>query len=173
MAGVADAYRVVPCDANRTSRCMAMARPTISFTDVTFTTWIEDYVHPTPLIPVCAPPTDADGLFSFAFPSSSPNGQRVGQSYATAMVVLGSVLKTAAMVCSASAPADRGFGHGRFRKYVAATALQSRITRTPTRSWRDISLLLRFGKGPGFWSRVQQGYANRICTSLPSSLRIA
>ena len=26
---------------------------------------------------------------------------------------------------------------------------------------------------PGFWSQVQQGYANRICTSLPSSLRIA
>jgi hypothetical protein len=27
--------------------------------------------------------------------------------------------------------------------------------------------------GPGFWSQVQQDYANRICTSLPSSLRIA
>jgi Toprim domain len=26
---------------------------------------------------------------------------------------------------------------------------------------------------PGFWRQVQQGYANRICTSLPSSLRIA
>jgi hypothetical protein len=26
---------------------------------------------------------------------------------------------------------------------------------------------------PGFWSQVQQGYAKRICTSLPSSLRIA
>ena len=26
---------------------------------------------------------------------------------------------------------------------------------------------------PGFWNQVQQGYANRICTSLPSSLRIA
>ena len=26
---------------------------------------------------------------------------------------------------------------------------------------------------PGFWSQVQQGYANRICTYLPSSLRIA
>ena len=26
---------------------------------------------------------------------------------------------------------------------------------------------------PGFWSQVQQRYANRICTSLPSSLRIA
>src|ERR1700719_2276672 len=32
------------------------------------------------------------------------------------------------------------------------------------------SLLARV---PGFWSQVQQGYANRICTSLPSSLRIA
>lgn len=29
-------------------------------TDVPFTTWIEDYVHPTPLAPVCAPPSDAD-----------------------------------------------------------------------------------------------------------------
>lgn len=29
-------------------------------TDVPFTTFIEDYVHPTPLIPVTAPPTDAD-----------------------------------------------------------------------------------------------------------------
>jgi hypothetical protein len=27
---------------------------------LTLDTWIEDYVHPTPLIPVCAPPTDAD-----------------------------------------------------------------------------------------------------------------
>ena len=27
--------------------------------------------------------------------------------------------------------------------------------------------------GPGFLEQVQQGYANRICTSLPSSLRIA
>ena len=26
---------------------------------------------------------------------------------------------------------------------------------------------------PGLWSQVQQGYANRSCTSLPSSLRIA
>ena len=26
---------------------------------------------------------------------------------------------------------------------------------------------------PEFWSQVQRGYANRICTSLPSSLRIA
>src|SRR5580658_9365414 len=26
---------------------------------------------------------------------------------------------------------------------------------------------------PGFWSQVQRVYANRICTSLPSSLRIA
>jgi hypothetical protein len=29
-------------------------------TDVPFTTWIEDYVHPTSLVPVCAPPTEAD-----------------------------------------------------------------------------------------------------------------
>jgi lipase (class 3) len=29
-------------------------------TDVPFTTFIEDYVHPTPLAPVCAPPSDAD-----------------------------------------------------------------------------------------------------------------
>jgi isopentenyl diphosphate isomerase/L-lactate dehydrogenase-like FMN-dependent dehydrogenase len=28
-------------------------------------------------------------------------------------------------------------------------------------------------RAPGFWSQVQQGYAKRICTSLPSSLRIA
>ena len=26
---------------------------------------------------------------------------------------------------------------------------------------------------PGFWNQVQRVYANRICTSLPSSLRIA
>jgi hypothetical protein len=30
--------------------------------DVPFTTFIEDYVHPTPLVPVTAPPTDADVL---------------------------------------------------------------------------------------------------------------
>jgi Lipase (class 3) len=29
-------------------------------TDVPFTSWIEDYVHPTPLVPICAPPSDAD-----------------------------------------------------------------------------------------------------------------
>jgi len=29
-------------------------------TDVPFTTWIEDFVHPTALVPVCAPPEDAD-----------------------------------------------------------------------------------------------------------------
>jgi hypothetical protein len=29
-------------------------------TDVPFTTWIEDYVHPTALVPVCWPPTDDD-----------------------------------------------------------------------------------------------------------------
>jgi hypothetical protein len=31
-------------------------------TDVPFTTFIEDYVHATPLVPVTAPPTDADVL---------------------------------------------------------------------------------------------------------------
>jgi hypothetical protein len=29
-------------------------------TDVPFTTWIADYVHPRPLAPICAPPSDAD-----------------------------------------------------------------------------------------------------------------
>jgi hypothetical protein len=29
-------------------------------TEVPFTTWIEDYVHPTALVPVCEPPTDDD-----------------------------------------------------------------------------------------------------------------
>jgi hypothetical protein len=28
-------------------------------------------------------------------------------------------------------------------------------------------------RDPEFWSQVQQSYANPICTSLPSSLRIA
>jgi hypothetical protein len=69
---------------------------------------------------------------------------RVGHSYATAAVAPGAVLKTAAMVCFACVLTGRGLRHGRFRKYVAAAALQSRITWAPARSWSDISLLLRF-----------------------------
>jgi hypothetical protein len=36
-------------------------------TDVPLTTWIEDYVHATPLVPVCAPPTDQDVQKDFVF----------------------------------------------------------------------------------------------------------
>jgi predicted lipase len=36
-------------------------------TDVPFTTWIEDYVHPTPLVPVCATPTEAEVEQDFVF----------------------------------------------------------------------------------------------------------
>jgi Lipase (class 3) len=42
------------------SYCNGNGRAHDLVTDVPFTTWIEDYVHPTPLIPVCAPPSDAD-----------------------------------------------------------------------------------------------------------------
>ena len=42
------------------SYCNGNGRAHDLVTDVPFTTWIEDYVHPTPLIPVCAPPTDTD-----------------------------------------------------------------------------------------------------------------
>jgi Lipase (class 3) len=42
------------------SFCNGNGRAHDLVTDVPFTTWIEDYVHPTPLIPVCAPPTDDD-----------------------------------------------------------------------------------------------------------------
>ena len=36
-------------------------------TDVPFTTWIEDFVHPTPLVPVCKPPSDDDVRRDFLF----------------------------------------------------------------------------------------------------------
>ncbi len=42
------------------SFCNSNGRAHDLVTDVPFTTWIEDYVHPTQLIPVSAPPTDAD-----------------------------------------------------------------------------------------------------------------
>jgi lipase (class 3) len=42
------------------SFCNGNGRAHDLVTDVPFTSWIEDYVHPTPLIPVCAPPTEAD-----------------------------------------------------------------------------------------------------------------
>jgi hypothetical protein len=42
------------------SYCNANGRAHDLVTDVPFTSWIEDYVHPTPLIPICAPPSDAD-----------------------------------------------------------------------------------------------------------------
>jgi hypothetical protein len=42
------------------SFCNGNGRAHDLVTDVPFTTWIEDYVHPTPLVPVCAPPTDKD-----------------------------------------------------------------------------------------------------------------
>jgi hypothetical protein len=42
------------------SYCNGNGRAHDLVTDVPFTTWIEDYVHPTPLIPVCEPPSDAD-----------------------------------------------------------------------------------------------------------------
>jgi hypothetical protein len=51
------------------SYCNGNGRAHDPVTDVPFTTWIEDYVHPTPLIPVCEPPTDAevqqDALFAW------------------------------------------------------------------------------------------------------------
>jgi hypothetical protein len=37
----------------------------------------------------------------------------------------------------------------------------------------DLSFEWQSGNRPEFWSQVQQIYANRIFTSLPSSLRIA
>lgn len=42
------------------SYCNGNGRAHDLVTDVPFTTWIEDYVHPTSMIPVCMPPTDAD-----------------------------------------------------------------------------------------------------------------
>jgi hypothetical protein len=42
------------------SYCNANGRAHDLVTDVPFTSWIEDYVHPTPLVPICAPPSDAD-----------------------------------------------------------------------------------------------------------------
>jgi hypothetical protein len=46
--------------------------------------------------------------------------------------------------------------------------------RIRSRKFRSRIALENFKRvNPGFWSQVQQGYANRICTSLPSSLRIA
>jgi hypothetical protein len=42
------------------SYCNGNGRAHDLVTDVPFTTWIEDYVHPTSLVPVSEPPTDAD-----------------------------------------------------------------------------------------------------------------
>jgi hypothetical protein len=42
------------------SYCNGNGRAHDLVTDVPFTTLIEDYVHPTPLVPICNPPTDAD-----------------------------------------------------------------------------------------------------------------
>lgn len=47
-------------EAGGRSYCNANGRAHDLVTDVPFTTWIEDYVHPTALAPVCAPPTEAD-----------------------------------------------------------------------------------------------------------------
>jgi hypothetical protein len=51
------------------SFCNGNGRAHDLVTDVPFTTWIEDYVHPTPLVPVCAPPTETqvrqDVLFAW------------------------------------------------------------------------------------------------------------
>ena len=52
-------------------------------------------------------------------------------------------------------------------KYLLAGLELLQTARRDSRDW----LLKQLG--PGFWSQVQQGYAKRICTSLPSSLRIA
>ena len=42
------------------------------------------------------------------------------------------------------------------------------------KEYKEVEMLYEIiSPDPGFWSQVQQGYAKRICTSLPSSLRIA
>ena len=52
-------------------------------------------------------------------------------------------------------------------------ARSSRADEARIRRYETISARWFVERWPGFWSQVQQGYANRICTSLPSSLRIA
>jgi hypothetical protein len=56
-------------EARGRSYCNGNGRAHDLVTDVPFTTWIEDYVHPTSLVPVSAPPTDAevqqDALFAW------------------------------------------------------------------------------------------------------------
>ena len=42
------------------SFCNGNGRAHDLVTDVPFTTWVEDYVHATPLIPICSPPSEAD-----------------------------------------------------------------------------------------------------------------
>lgn len=66
-----------------------------------------------------------------------------------------------------------------------ATLVPARETSGPAEPHDDIAAQLtqvrsageaegiRQGSARGFWSEVQRVYENRICTSLPSSLRIA
>jgi hypothetical protein len=49
------------------SYCNGNGRAHDLVTDVPFTTWIEDYVHPTPLVPICDTPTDAEVRQDFLF----------------------------------------------------------------------------------------------------------
>src|SRR5215470_16592820 len=42
------------------SFCNGNGRAHDLVTDVPFTTWVEDYVHATPLIPICSPPSEED-----------------------------------------------------------------------------------------------------------------
>ena len=42
------------------SFCNGNGRAHVLVTDVPFTTWIEDYVHATPLIPISVPPSEED-----------------------------------------------------------------------------------------------------------------
>lgn len=49
------------------SYCNGNGRAHDLVTDVPYTTWIEDYVHPTNLVPVCEPPSDAEVQQDFLF----------------------------------------------------------------------------------------------------------
>jgi len=42
------------------SFCNGNGRAHVLVTDVPFTTWIEDYVHATPFIPISVPPSEED-----------------------------------------------------------------------------------------------------------------
>jgi hypothetical protein len=66
--GFPQAGRIIATVRGR-SYCNGNGRAHDLVTDVPFTTWIEDYVHPTSLVPVSAPPTAAevqqDALFAW------------------------------------------------------------------------------------------------------------